>query len=91
MTARAEVPEGCVGIDFPDGSKAHARELGGVVEVSDRQAKMIRTLNGDVKIVGTRMTVPAAGPWRDCAVCPRSFMRPTPDSTETRCSRCRGN
>jgi hypothetical protein len=90
MSARAEVPEGCRQIEFPDGSVSRvARDGAGMVEVSDRQAAMIRGTKTDIKIVGVRVGVPTAGPWIDCAKCPRSFIRPTPDSTETLCARCR--
>ncbi len=36
------VPEGCVGLEFPDGSKPDAARTGGHVEVDSRQEHAIR-------------------------------------------------
>jgi hypothetical protein len=85
--ARVEVPEGCRGIDFPDGSKANGRG-DGLVTVNERQAAMVRANGGDVKVVGASFGGFASGPWLSCAACGREFLR---DGDETRCARCREN
>lgn len=63
---RVEVPEGCRGLDFPDGSKAHGRG-DGLVLVDDHQAAYVRAVGGDVKLVGKRVSFRDATCWRPCA------------------------
>lgn len=92
MSVRVEVPEGCIGLDFPDGSKSDAKDRAGMVEISDRQASMLRAMGKtDLKIIGSRFDTGRKGPWVDCATCPKSFLRSSADPDQTRCQRCRGN
>lgn len=88
MTQRVEAPAGCHGLDFPDGSKAHGSG-DGLVRVSDRQAAYLRAIRTDLKVLGTTIAGFDGGPWVDCEVCGRSFLRVISSPDEKRCPRHR--
>ncbi len=88
MSERVEAPEGCRGPDFPDGSKANGRG-DGLIHVSDQQASYLRRIRTDLRVLGATVAGFDGGPWLDCAVCGRSFLRTLEDPDQTRCPRHR--